>query len=299
VSHLFDDVPTFVEVVEAGSFAAAGVRIKVSRSAVGKAIARLEQQLGVRLFQRTTRSQSLTDEGQIFFERCQRAMSELGAAKAMIDAGHVTVSGTLRASMPVLFGRLRVAPTLLQLARSHPELQLDLDFSDQYADVIGQGYDLCVRAGSPQDVGGLMARRIATESTIVCASPAYVAQHGEPNDFAALAQHEKIAYTRGGRTQVWRFPSAKGRTTDIVPSTRFHLDDLGSILDFALAGFGLAWLPDWLVDEHLQSGHLLRLMPQIPPLTSNLYAVWPETPYLARRVRVAIDALADMERCSA
>jgi DNA-binding transcriptional LysR family regulator len=293
--NLFDDVPTFLAVVEAGSFAAAAKRLRVSRSAVGKAVARIEQRLGSRLFQRTTRSQSLTDEGQIFFERCGRAMAELEDARAMIEAGHAGVTGKLRVSMPVLYGRLRVAPVLLQLARSHPRLEIDLDFRDYFVDVIRDGFDLCVRGGWGEDIGGLMSRRIAGEATIVCASPAYIERNGAPSDLVDLARHETIAYRRGGKIQVWRFPNG-GRILDIVPSTRFHVDDLGTILDSALAGFGLAWLPDWLIDEHMRSGRLVRILPNQLALTSDFYVVWPETPYLPRRVRVAIDALAAMDQ---
>jgi len=289
----FDDVPAFVAVVEMGGFSAAAKRLNLSRSATSKAVARLEQRLNVRLFQRTTRSLGLTDEGQVFFERCDRAMAELRVGKALLESGRLIASGKLRISMPVLFGRMKVAPILLRLAEAHPALELELDFHDRLVDLVNDGFDLCVRNGPTGNAAGLMVRRIAREEMVVCASPSYLARHGAPGGPADLSGHKAIVYTRNGRTQIWRFPRGKLTPAEVSPPTRLRLDDLGAILDAAVAGYGLAWLPNWLIAENLQIGALVPLCSRTPALTSDICALWPEAPYLPVRVRVAINALVE------
>lgn len=284
-----DDIPAFVTVVETGGFSAAARRMNVSRSAVGKAVARLEHRLGVRLFHRTTRRQSLTEDGQAFHERCRRALDELRAGAALLDSGRTTVSGKLRVSVPVLFGRLCVAPVLLNLAAIHPDLQIDLSFSDRPVDLIEDGFDLAIRNGALGDAPGLMARLVARPRTSVFAAPAYIGRHGAPATLDDVARHTAIVYARGGRIERWRFPRAGAAPLELSPSTRLRLDDLGAIADAAVAGFGLAWLPGWLVRAQVASGALVRI--ELPALVSDSHAVWPETPHLPLRVRVAIDAL--------
>ena len=287
----FDDVPAFVTVVEAGGFSAAARRLNLSRSAVGKAIARLEGRLGIRLFHRTTRSQSLTDDGQVFHEYCQRALGELRAGKELLESGRKTASGRLRISMPVLFGRLCVAPILTRLTTLHPDLALELDFRDSHVDLVHDGFDLVVRNGPLGGGSGLMTRRVAHERTMVCAAPAYVDRHGMPAGLPDLGRHQSIAYCRDRRTQVWLFPRDDGPPLEMSPVTRLRFDDLGAILDAAVAGFGLAWLPDWLVSDSIRSGRLVQVVHDAASLTSDVHAIWPETPHLPMRVRIAIDAL--------
>ncbi len=287
----FADVSVFVAVAEAGDFSAAARLLGVSRSAVAKAVARLEIRLGVRLFHRTTRRHSLTLEGQMFQERCQRAVAELQAGREMLDAGRTAVIGKLRVSMPVLFGRLCVAPALLRLAVGHPALQLDLSFSDRHVDLVEDGFDLSVRMGPLGSGSGLMTRRIAHERTIVVAAPAYLARHGIPSALDDLQHHHAVTYARGGLRQVWRFPRAGTTLVDVTPPTRMRLDDIGAIADAAADGFGLAWLPDWLIRDRLHAGTLVPVLNQELPLVSDVHLVWPETHHLPTRVRVAIDVL--------
>ena len=290
---LFADIPAFCAVVEAGSFSAAGRRLNLSRSAVGKAVARLERRLNVRLFHRTTRRQSLTEAGQTFYEYCQRASAELLAGKSVLESGRKTVTGRLRVSLPVLFGRLCIAPVLLRLTDSHPGLELDIGFSDRPLELIESGLDLAVRMGPLGDSPGLAARRIASERMAIFAGPAYIRQHGSPATLAELPRHHAVAYGRGGRVQGWLIPGEGTRPQDICPLARLRFDDLGAIADAAAAGYGLAWLPDWLVREQVQSGALVPVLAEVATHVSPIHAIWPETPYLPRRVRVAIDALAD------
>ncbi|MET0430803.1 MAG: LysR family transcriptional regulator, partial [Microvirga sp.] len=193
------DVPLLVAAVEAGSFAAAAQRLNLTRSAVGRSIARLERRLGVRLFHRTTRSLALTEDGQILFEHGRRALGEMQVATALLDSGRRDIAGRLRVSMPVLFGRVRIAPILVRLAETHPKLELDLNFSDRLVDVIEDGFDLVVRNGSLPNGPGLMARRIAYQHMRVCAAPRYLERAGLPRSLADLPNHHAVLYGRPGR----------------------------------------------------------------------------------------------------
>ncbi len=285
-------VSVFVEAVEADSFSAAAQRLNLSRSAVGKTIARLEDRLGARLFHRTTRSQTLTEDGQAFYERCLRALEELRAGEAMLESGRKEAAGRLRVSMPVLFGRRCVAPILLKLAAEHPKLELDLNFTDSRVDLVEDGFDLAIRNGSLGEWPGLMARRIAYQRMTVCASPDYLRSHGTPKTREELLDHDAILYARSGRVRSWLFPVKDGPDAEMLPRSRMRFDDLEMIADAGVAGLGLIWLPCWLVQEGVRAGSLVRLFENEPRLSFDCYAVWPKTPHLPLRVRLAIDALA-------
>ena len=292
MSDLFNDVPAFVAVVESGSFAAGARRLHLSRSAVGKAVARLEERLGSRLFQRTTRSLSLTDDGQAFFEHCQQAVSALIAGQAVVETGRNVVMGTLRITMPVVFGRLCVAPILMRLAADHPGLTLELDFRDQHVNLIEAGFDLAVRNGAVGLDTGLEVRHVACKHALLCASPSYIARYGKPESLDDLAMHQSIAYSRDGRIQTWRFQRDGEPLVELMPSSRLLLNDLGAMLDAVVAGHGIAWLPDWLVAESLSGGALVELLSAAPSRLEGIHLIWPQSPHLPVRSRVVIDALA-------
>ncbi len=285
-------VAVFVEAVEAASFSAAAQRLNLSRSAVGKTIARLEERLGARLFHRTTRSQTVTEDGQAFYERCLRALEELREGEAMLESGRKEVAGRLRVSMPVLFGRRCVAPILLKLASEHPKLELDLNFTDSRVDILEDGFDLAIRNGPLGEWPGLMARRLAYQRMTVCASPDYLRVHGMPGTREELRDHHAILYARSGYIRSWLFPVDGGPDTEILPSSRMRFDDLEMIADAGVSGLGLVWLPCWLVRDRLRDGSLVRLFAGERRLSFDCHAVWPQTPHLPLRVRLAIDALA-------
>ncbi|PDT14910.1 LysR family transcriptional regulator [Rhizobium sp. J15] len=285
-------ISIFVQTVEAGGFSAAAERLHLSRSAVSKTIARLEQRLGVRLFNRTTRSQSLTDEGRFFYERCLRAIEEIRLGEAQLESGRREVRGRLRVSMPALFGRHCAAPILTRLLDDHPDLELDFSFSDRVVDLLEDGFDLAVRNGPLKDNPDLMARAIARQSMTVCASPAYLEKHGVPQTLDDLARHQGIVYRRGDNDKAWTFPAVAGPPREVLPKSRLRLDDLASIADAAVEGRGLAWLTCWLVRDRVLSGELVRVLTDVPSSIFEAYAVWPRSPVMLPKVRLAIDTLA-------
>lgn len=187
-------IAEFVEVVESGSFAAAALRIGVTRSAVAKIVARLERRLGVRLLQRTTRRLSLTDEGLVYYEQCRRVLAELGETEAALDAGRREPSGRLRISVPVLFGRQCVAPVMRRLVERHPRLEVEMSFSDRIADLVNDGFDVAVRVGPLVDTTALVCRPLGMQQMGICASPAYLAQHGRPG--STISRRTSASLTR-------------------------------------------------------------------------------------------------------
>jgi DNA-binding transcriptional LysR family regulator len=287
-----DGVAVFVETVEAGGFARAAERLALSRSAVAKTVARLETRLGVRLFQRTTRVQSLTEDGQTYYERCIRAIDELRVAEALLESGRREVNGRLRVAMPVLFGRHCVAPILLEFARQHPKLELDLCFSDRPLDIIAERIDLAIRNGAiGPATGQLSARRLPSQKKVLCASPAYVAVRGRPKDIASVEALDALLYWRADYAQPWVLPDAQGKLTEVLLSSRLRFDDLQVVADAAEAGMGLAWLPHWLIRDRLQAGALVPLLDQHPSAVVECHALWPATRHMPLRLRLAIDNL--------
>ncbi|AJB60574.1 transcriptional regulator, LysR family [Enterobacter hormaechei] len=285
------DIPVFVASVEAGSFAQAAVRLHLSRSAVGKSIARLEERLGVRLFHRTTRSQRLTDNGALFYERCLRALEEIRGAESQLETGKHQVSGRLRVAVPVLFGRQCIAPLLIELAQEHPGLELEMSFSDRVVDLVEEGFDMAVRNGALADSSVLVARKLGEHRMVLCAAPDYLFKNGQPQTVDDLRQHTAINYTRAGRVLPWQLMDYDGTSRTFIPRSSLNMDDLQAICDAALAGHGLAWLPCWMVIKEIQQGDLVPLLKQAPDVRFDVHAVWQQTPHLPLRVRIAIDML--------
>jgi DNA-binding transcriptional LysR family regulator len=282
-------IVAFVQAVETGSFAQAAERMQLTRSAVGKSIARLEER---RLFHRTTRRQSPTEDGQAYYERCVRVLAELDAAEAALDTGRREPSGRLRVSAPVLFGRRCVAPVLVSLARKYPGLAVDVSFSDRVVDLIEEGFDLAVRIGTLPDSGSLAARRLGSQRMAICAAPSYLAEHGYPKSVEDLQRHTGVVYGRVGLTAPWSVRDPSGSVREPQIESRLRFDDLQAIADAAVSGAGLAWLPCWLLAPHIRAGELILVMDSQRVLAKDIHAVWPQTRHLPSKMRAAIDALA-------
>lgn len=288
-----ESMAVFVKAVDLGSFAAAAVALDVSGPMVGKHVRSLEERLGVRLLNRTTRRQSLTDFGRAYYERCRVVLAETDAADALAADQFSEPRGKLRVTMPAHFGRHCVTPVLLKLARQYPMLELDLSLSDRFADLAEDGYDLAIRTGALGDKAGVIARRVARQDMVVCAAPSYLRIHGEPRQIEDLADHQAIVYRRLGQIiQPWLFAREGQPVQEIIPTGRLRLDDLDAIADAAADGMGLAWLPWWLVRERIEAGALVALLPDQPRYLYDCHALWLKTPHLPLKVRLAVDALA-------
>lgn len=284
----------FVRAVDLGSFAAAADALEMSAPMVGKHVRFLEERLGAQLLLRSTRRQSLTEAGRIYYERCRALLADAEAAD-ILAAGEVSEPrGKLRVAMPVHFGRRCVAPVLLALAQRYPLLELDLRFSDRLTGLAEEQIDLAIRTGDPQPRDGIIARRIARQRMVVCAAPVYLAKYGRPESIEELAGHHVLVYHRSGRIKPWLFPCEGQPPVEFAPGSRLRFDDLAAIADAALRGFGLAWLPYWLVRDAILAGELEELLAEQSGFPYDVYATWLQTSQLPRKVRLAIDALVEV-----
>ncbi|MBD9629304.1 LysR family transcriptional regulator [Pseudomonas sp. T] len=284
----------FVRAVDLGSFAAAADALEMSAPMVGKHVRFLEERLGAQLLMRSTRRQSLTEAGRIYYERCRMLLADAEAADILAAGEVAEPRGRLRVAMPVHFGRRCVAPVLLELAQRYPQLELDLRFSDRLTDLAEEQIDLAIRTGEPQPRDGIIARRIGRQRMVVCAAPAYLEQHGRPASIEELAAHRVLVYHRSGRINPWLFPREGLEPAEFAPSSRLRFDDLAAIADAAVRGMGLAWLPYWLVREVIEAGALEELLPGQPGFLYDVHATWLQTTQLPRKVRLAIDALVEV-----
>lgn len=282
----------FVKAVDLGSFAAAADALDMSGPMVGKHVRALEERLGVRLLNRTTRSQSLTEFGHAYYERCRVVLAEADAADALAADELTEPRGKLRVTMPVHFGRRCVVPVLLGLAKKHPSLQLDLSLNDRLVDLADDGVDLAIRTGPLEDRSDIVRRRVARQRMMLCAAPSYLSERGTPSTLDDLRAHRAIVYARAGHRPPWLFPRDEQAPVEIVPDGGLRLDDLDAIADAAVAGFGIAWLPDWLIRERMASGALVRVLRDTGEYLYDVYALWLKTPHLPLKTRSAVDALA-------
>jgi len=292
VANFSADIDVFVEVVGAGSFARAAERLHVTRSAAAKAIARLESRLKVRLFNRNTRSLNLTEAGATYYEHCLRALDEMKSAEQALESGKAEIAGRLRVSIPVLFGHLCVMPILIELAAQHPQLLLDVMFSDRMVDLLEDGVDLSIRNGNPPDSGDLVAKRLGEHGMVFCAAPKYLRRTSAVFDVAALEGLDAVAYTRYGQVVDWRL-TVEERSICVRPKARMQTDDLQGVMDAAVAGMGVAWLPSWLARENLVRGALWELKTIGASAVFPINALWPRTQHMPRKLRTAIDLLAE------
>lgn len=294
MQHELSAISIFVTVVEAGSFVKAAEQLHLTRSAISKNIARLEEQLGVALFKRTTRSLSMTDEGALFYEHSRRAVNEIQNAAALLDQGKINATGRLRMSVPVLFGQLFAAPLMVKFAQQHADLQLEISFNDRTVDLVEEGFDLCIRIGTLPDTTQLVAKPIGEHRMLLCASPNYLNENEAVplEHIEDLDIHTTIADPHFGQIKKWQLQKENSEPLFIKPKAKLLLNDLQAIKNAALAGAGIAWLPDWLIQNELQDGTLVQVLETMSSIAFPIHLVWPTLPFIPLKTRLAIDYLA-------
>lgn len=288
---VFSGVVEFVETLRMGSFTAAGERLGLTGSAVGKSVTRLEKKLGTKLLHRTTRSLTPTPEGLRYFEGWIAILEEIDSLEQGVIAGNRQVSGRLNVHLPAAFGRRHVMPVLLELAKQHPNLSLAVAFSEKRVNLIDEGVDLVVRIGTLEDDADLIARPLGRQRLVVCASPDYLARKGRPQSPNELTEHDCILGSQRSAQPTWLFRRANGDSFSQVIRGRYRFSDGDAMVAAVLDGMGVSQLPTWLINEHLASQALVTVLDEYAGAQMPIHAVWPRSRYLKPRQRIVIDAL--------
>lgn len=287
--HDLNDMLIFAQVVKAKSFSGAAQRMNTSKSSVSKAVSRLEAALGVRLLHRSTRRLGLTEIGEAYFEHCDRILDELVLADSTVNRLHLEPRGTLKISAPVAFSTLHVAPALPDFMAQYPDLCVDLTISDRFVDLVDEGYDLALRI-TAEPGQNLVARRLAPIRRKICASPAYLARRGIPQNPQDLIEHNCLDYTFMNTQGLWHLQGPDGAIAVPVSGT-LRINDDEALAQAVLGGLGLALLPTFIVGQALQAGHLLEVLPGYAPLERFIYAVHLQNRHLPLKTRAFIEFL--------
>lgn len=283
-----EDMQIFAATVEAGSFTAAAERLGLSKQFVSRRVMALEERLGVRLLNRSTRRLSVTELGREFFERVGRILEDVADAEQAMCRDHASPRGTLRIAAPVSFGTLHLSPRLPALLARYPELRLEIDLNDRYVDLLAEGYDMAIRIGALRD-SSLVARALAPVRMLACASPGYLAARGTPASPAELAHHDCLPYGHS-RGVEWQFQQ-DGKPLGIAIAGRLRANNGELARDAAIAGLGIALLPEFMLSEALEEGRLLPLLEAYAPPPSAVHAVYPRHRQSSVAIRACVDFL--------
>jgi len=277
----------FARVVEARSFSEAARQLGLSKSAVSKQVSRLEDRLGARLLNRTTRRLGLTQVGTTFYEHCARMLAEAEEAERAVTAMHAQPRGLLKINAPMSFGVLHLAPAIPDFLARYPEMSVEMVLNDRFVDLIEEGYDLAVRIASLPD-SSLVAKRLAANRRVVCGAPAYFAKHGVPATPADLKQHNCLNYTYLASQDEWRFTGPAGQRSVRI-SGSFQANNGDAIRVAALAGLGLMLTPTFIVGPDLRDGRLRAVLTDYLDVDTAIYVVYPHKRHLSAKVRAFVD----------
>lgn len=285
-----EDMRLFVRAVSSGSLSAAGRELNLSPAVASKRLSRLEQALGVRLLQRSSRRLALTGEGNCYYERCIGILADLDDANAAVKLGQMEVRGALHVSTALDLGRQYVGPLAAKFSALHPELRVRISASDATLDLFEHGVDVAVRSGAMAD-SRLISRRVALNYRVVCAAPSYLERHGRPKDTADLARHACLMLHRPGRGILpWMLQTPEGpRPLRLDASLTTDSGDL--MRELAIAGHGLAFKSIWDIATDVRAGRLLPVLTDCAIQEAHIYAIYPSRDYLPARIRLFVDYL--------
>ena len=285
------EMEAFANVVDQGGFTDAARKMGISKSAVSKHITNLEGRLGARLLNRTTRSVIPTDIGLVYYDRARQVLNDAGEADELISSMQSEPSGLLRVSVATDFGVRHMMPVFQEFMEDFPGIKLDVVLNNRFVELISEGFDLAVRIGDLED-SSLRVRKLSETNRRIVASPRHIQQNGHPASIQDLNKHLLLHYTNKACGNAWKIASANGQMQYIRSDSRFCVNDGQTLLNAALAGAGLAYLPSYLCSDALQSGALVDAMPDLPDQVQGIYAVFPPGRFLQPKVRALIDFLA-------
>lgn len=283
----WEGINEFVAVYESESFTQASRQLGCSTAQVSRQVGQLEKRLGSKLFYRTTRKVSATEAGQIFYQHCRQILDALDDAERVLTNLQASPRGKLKITAPVAYGESHIVPLLNNFMLRHPELELQCHLTNQTLDLVTEGYDLAIRLGRLGD-SSMIARRLSSRRLYVCASPDYLARHGEPHTLSELSHHSCLQ----GTLDYWRFCS-KGQERNLRIHGRMRCNSGHALLDAALKGLGIVQLPDYYVDEALNKGQLVSLLNPFQTEDEGIWALYPQNRLLSPKVRLLVDYLVD------
>ena len=280
----------FMRSAQCGSFSEAARQLGMAPSAVGRAVLRLEEELGVRLLQRTTRSLTLSEDGNRFYQRTQQILSDLEEAELEVKQSKSMPTGTLRLDLSSTFGNLHIAPALLQFVEQYPELKLNVSFNDQLVDLVDEGIDAAVRIGEPSD-SSLIMRRLAVTRYVTCAAPGYLARYGTPTTPAELSYHRCVnfIFPQTRQEYSWKFEQA-GSAVEATINSYLCFDNSAAILEAIIRDAGVIQLPKFIVAEAISKGKIQPILQAYAPQSSlPITVLYPQKRYLSAKVRLFVE----------
>jgi len=280
-----DHLALFVRIANTYNISLAGRELDLSPAVASAYISKLEENLGVRLIHRTTRKVSLTEEGEAFLPHAQEVLATLEAARASVGAGSLVPQGTLRITAPASFGRMHIVPALKSFMQKYPGLTIDCRFSDTIVDLVEDGFDIAIRDAAPKD-SNLIARKLATDNRILCASPEYIAKNGLPKTPQDLVNHQTINLAS---IESWGFKSGRD-TLNIKTRGALRFDNGEAVRDACVQGLGITISSNWCSYKYLEDGSLVEVLKDFPLVADvDIWAVYPSNRLLAPKVRAFID----------
>lgn len=285
-------IEAFIAVADEHGFTQAAQRLGVSKSVVSKQVSALEQHLGVRLFNRTTRNLSLTEAGARFYAQSTGIVEQLVEAEQAVGDLNASPRGLLRVNVPVSFGHLHLGPAMPEFLSRYPDIEVDITLNDRLVDLVNEGFDAAIRISRLED-SSLIARRVATAHGWVCASPEYIARHGAPRHPGELAAHNCLVYTYARQGQDWILVDRQGNEHRVPVRGRLRANNGEFLLETAAAGMGLVIMPDFIIADSVDSGRMQRVLPEYTARELGVYAVYPYTRHVSAKVRVFVDFLVE------
>jgi DNA-binding transcriptional LysR family regulator len=285
------DIAVFVRVVECASFTKAADQLELSRAVISKYITRLEERLGARLLNRTTRRLSLTEAGAELFEASRGALERIDEAEQAITRLQREPKGRLKVNAPMSFGILHLAPALPEFLKRYPGIHIDFKMDDRMVDLVQEGFDVGVRIASLQD-SSLVAKKLAPCRQVLCAAPSYLEEFGEPQTPDDLVAHNCILYHYSSSANVWRFIAPNGREISVAVTGNLRANNGIAEREVAVQGLGLHYTPTFYVGDLLREGKLKRVLPEYALPELGVHAVYPQRAYVAPKVRAFVDFLA-------
>lgn len=286
-----EDMSIFVRIVEAGGIGKAADQLYMAKSGISRRLVALENRLGVRLVNRTTRKTSLTAVGREYYEAAVKLIGDVSELDSLTSDAGTSLEGVLRLAAPLSFGLCHLSQAIDEFSRDHPGLTFNIDFSDRHIDLVELGVDLAIRIADLKD-SSLRARRICPIRLVLCASPAYLQKHGTPQTPDDLKKHQILSYDIGGGTAL-RLPDGQGNEKLIHTTVRMVANNGDFLRDMALSGHGIVVLPSFIAWQSLATGKLISILEPYTPPPISAWAVYPQTRYLSQRARLFIDFLVE------